>query len=69
MARSVYETIFSAVSAARRAGLDCADQRMAARVVLLANNSELSPDIARTLVDKLYPDIFLSDGRSPQLPW
>ena len=62
MSRSVYDSIRSAVSAARRVGLDSADQRMAARVVLLANDSELSQDLARLLVEQIYRDIFPSEA-------
>ena len=67
MSRSVYDTILSAVSSARRAGLDSADQRMAARVVLLANDTDLSPGIAQLLVDQIYLDICPPDGSAARV--
>lgn len=66
MPRSVIDIITSAVSAARMAGLDSADERVAARAVLLANDASLTPDIARMLVDQHYFDLF--PGREPVLP-
>lgn len=51
---SLIEIIGSAIAAARRVGLDCAEERDAARAVLLARDSSLSPGVARILVDQLY---------------
>ena len=51
---SLIGIIGSAIAAARRAGLDCAEERDAARAVLLARDSSLSPGVARILVDELY---------------
>jgi hypothetical protein len=51
---SLIEIIGSAIAAARRLGLDCAEERDAARAVLMARDSSLSPGVARILVDQLY---------------
>jgi len=51
---SLIEIIGSAIAAARRMGLDCAEERDAARAVLLARDSSLTPGVARILVDQLY---------------
>lgn len=51
---SLIEIIGSAIAAARRLGLDCAEERDAARAVLLARDSSLTPGVARILVDELY---------------
>lgn len=51
---SLIEIIGSAVAAARRMGLDCTEERDAARAVLLARDSSLSPGVARILVEQLY---------------
>lgn len=54
MSGSLIEIIGSAIVAARRVGLDCAEERDAARAVLLARDSSLTPGVARILVDQLY---------------
>lgn len=51
---SLIGIIGSAIAAARRLGLDCAEERDAARAVLLARDSSLTPGVARILVDELY---------------
>lgn len=51
---SLIEIIGSAIVAARRVGLDCAEERDAARAVLLARDSSLTPGVARILVEQLY---------------
>jgi len=51
---SLIEIIGSAIAAARRLGLDCAEERDTARAVLLARDSSLTPGVARVLVDQLY---------------
>lgn len=62
MIRSVHDIITSAVSAARMAGLDSVDERVAARVVLLANDEALTPDTARMLVDQHFSELSRTDG-------
>ncbi|WP_068436692.1 hypothetical protein [Magnetospirillum sp. XM-1] len=54
MSGSLIEIIGGAIAAARRLGLDCAEERDAARAVLLARDSSLTPGVARILVDELY---------------
>lgn len=54
MSGSLIEIIGSAIVAARRLGLDCAEERDTARAVLLARDASLSPGVARVLVDELY---------------
>ncbi len=51
---SLIEIIGGAIAAARRLGLDCAEERDAARAVLMARDSSLTPGVARILVDQLY---------------
>ncbi|EME70250.1 hypothetical protein H261_09332 [Paramagnetospirillum caucaseum] len=51
---SLIGIIGGAIAAARRLGLDCAEERDAAWAVLLARDSSLSPGAARILVDQLY---------------
>lgn len=51
---SLIEIIGSAIAAARQVGLDYAEERDAARAVLLARDSSLSPGAARILVEQLY---------------
>ncbi|MBI3446880.1 MAG: hypothetical protein HY055_16315 [Magnetospirillum sp.] len=52
---SLIEIIGKAIAAARQLGLDCTEERDAARAVLLASDLSLSPGVARVLVDQLYP--------------
>ena len=51
---SLIEIIAKAVAAARLVGLDCTEERDAARAVLLASDLSLSPGVARILVDELF---------------
>jgi hypothetical protein len=51
---SLIEIIGTAIAAARQVGLDGAEERDAARAVLLARDCSLSPGAARILVDQLY---------------
>lgn len=52
---SLIEIIGKAIAAARQVGLDCTEERDAARAVLLASDLSLSPGVARILVDQLFP--------------
>lgn len=51
---SIIEIITAAIAAARQAGLDSGDERVAARAVLMARDPTLSAGVARLLVDELH---------------